>query len=134
MSRCGGCTLCCYLGGVPYLQKPSVTECQYLIPGVGCFIYEERPGTCREYTCLWNSNENWPDSLRPDKCHVIFKMAGDGNLLVMMDPAYPDAWSQPEVLSAIHEAFNNGYAIIAMRGTEKFALVLPASRIELDLV
>ena len=133
MSRCGGCTLCCYLGGVPYLKKPSMTECKHIVPGRGCDIYEHRPGTCREYTCVWQAKEDWPDSLRPDRCHVMFKMDGENNLVVVIDPSYPDVWRRPEILRVVDEAFIKGYAIIVMRGTEKFALLLPASRISLNL-
>ena len=72
---CYGCTLCCSndairvmeeLGDDPnaYATEPSILQdgarqlahlpngdCVYLIPGVGCSIWERRPLLCREFDC-----------------------------------------------------------------------------------
>ena len=51
--HCGGCTLCCKLIPVEELHKAAGQRCKHQITGKGCRIYERRPTSCREWTCLW---------------------------------------------------------------------------------
>lgn len=71
---CGDCTLCCTICKVPELDKPDGVMCKHA--GNGCEIYEERPESCRVWTCAWlQSGANI--ELRPDKCGIVWERKGN---------------------------------------------------------
>jgi len=104
MSECGECTMCCKIKGIdaPDLQKKEFVWCQHCDKGKGCKIYDTRPAPCREYWCVWldaRSRGEVPLSLRPDKCKVVMDITQDQKTLVLwVDPAYPGAASEPQIL------------------------------------
>lgn len=69
---CGDCTACCVVKGVAELGKPTQTACRHLCEA-GCGIYALRPGSCRDYACLWR--QGWVEGderRRPDNLGVLF--------------------------------------------------------------
>mgnify|MGYP001489538308 CR=1 FL=1 len=74
---CGECRACCIVLGFEAapdeadFRKPEGTPCPHLIP-LGCRIYDTRPPVCRRFQCGWLSAPNLPESLRPDRCGVLF--------------------------------------------------------------
>jgi hypothetical protein len=84
---CGGCRACCITLGFearpeesPF-AKPAGEPCRHLCAS-GCGIYNDRPPVCRRFRCAWLQEATLPDSLRPDRCGVLFAMndnlLGDG--------------------------------------------------------
>ena len=71
---CGSCTKCCegYLSGevnnkLFYKGRP----CFYCSEN-GCSIYEDRPeNPCQSYSCLWLTDANIPEWLKPNLENVI---------------------------------------------------------------
>ncbi len=49
--QCGLCTACCTVMQVSDIQKPAGQRCRHA--GKGCGIYDDRPQSCRGFTCLW---------------------------------------------------------------------------------
>jgi hypothetical protein len=49
---CGDCTACCTVLSVKELDKSPHSPCDHLA-GSGCGRYESRPGSCRNWSCLW---------------------------------------------------------------------------------
>ena len=76
MNKCGDCRACCTLLPVDAIEKPVNTRCQHVC-ATGCSIYQTRPDTCAEFDCAYLQAENVPESLRPDKCGVIFIKRAD---------------------------------------------------------
>ena len=70
MKGCGDCTVCCTLCPVPELNKPRNVLCEHC--EVGCSIYKDRPQSCAEFECAYLQVDNIPESLRPDKCGIMF--------------------------------------------------------------
>ena len=70
---CGACTACCTALGVTDLPvpKPDWTPCKHLC-GAGCGVYARRPGSCREYQCLWRGGVG-DENERPDVLGLIFE-------------------------------------------------------------
>ena len=72
---CGSCTKCCEgyllgeaLGHAFYPGKP----CHFIAIGKGCTVYDERPQEpCVSYRCLWISNDELPEWMKPNKINVI---------------------------------------------------------------
>ncbi len=76
--ECGGCTACCTTMVVQELGKPEFTPCDKLLveqwrgapKEMGCSIYDDRPESCRVWSCLWIGG--MPARWRPDKCGLVF--------------------------------------------------------------
>ena len=74
MRKCGNCQLCCFLLPVAepnVLQKPALQKCKHQRFRKGCSIYEERPFSCRDWSCAWLQG-TLPESMRrPDKVGYV---------------------------------------------------------------
>jgi hypothetical protein len=92
--ECGACSLCCKLTYVVELNKPIDSWCPHCQPGHGgCTIYADRPTSCRTFTCGWLSGEQKiSDEWFPPRCKMIIARAADEGFLIIVDPAYPNAW------------------------------------------
>ncbi len=95
MRNCDGCTKCCegYLpatikGHDIYPGKP----CQFVVLGVGCSIYEDRPERpCRTYQCFWKVNDDVPEKFKPSETGTIITWAnvtGFKELMLVASPVH----------------------------------------------
>lgn len=50
---CGTCTACCKTLGVEELNKLPGKPCKHQRGGKGCNTYNDRPKSCREFSCEW---------------------------------------------------------------------------------
>lgn len=75
--ECDGCTLCCKLLNIPWMDSPAGEYCRECEPGVGCKIYDHAPKKCLDFYCAYNQMEKVSKNLRPDKCGVIFERYDD---------------------------------------------------------
>lgn len=62
---CGDCSVCCFIGGVPELEKSAYTSCSYECNGCSIFGKPERPAVCNSFQCSWLKGYGLPDD-RPD--------------------------------------------------------------------
>lgn len=77
MSRpCGDCQVCCTLMAVDSLNKPQRTRCEHQC-SKGCNTYSERPQDCRDYSCEWIHQPDWPARWRPDRLGIVFDRVQD---------------------------------------------------------
>lgn len=73
---CGSCTVCCTVLAVCELGKPYYTKCHNLT--TKCNIYQERPGSCSGYECVWRMGFLGNDpALRPDTTGLLFSIDDD---------------------------------------------------------
>jgi hypothetical protein len=94
------CTLCCRLMDVDELDKPADKWCEHCQVGTGCRIYEDRPKTCRGWSCQWLARpDRYPEEeLRPDRCSFLLDITKNdrGWFLVVGvdygDPADEQTW------------------------------------------
>jgi hypothetical protein len=94
------CTLCCRLMDVDELDKPADKWCEHCQVGTGCRIYEDRPKTCRGWSCQWLARpDRYPEEeLRPDRCGFLLDITKNdrGWFLVVSvdcgDPADEQTW------------------------------------------
>ena len=75
--ECAGCTLCCKLLKIEWMNSPAGEYCIECFPGKGCMIYDEAPEKCLEFKCAYNQMEKVSINMRPDKCGVIFIRVDD---------------------------------------------------------
>ena len=71
--ECGGCTLCCKLLNIDWMNSPAGEYCKECEKGVGCKIFDHVPKKCLEFKCAYNQMEKVSIDLRPDNCDVIFE-------------------------------------------------------------
>jgi hypothetical protein len=131
--HCGDCTLCCKVMAIEELDKPAGTWCRHCQPGRGCGTYDDRPGECREFNCLWLVDDRFGPHWRPSKSKLVLATSADG-IEVRCDPTFPDAWRKEPFLSEIRVLAASGEAhdvtmlvIIGQR------MILLASDREFDL-
>jgi hypothetical protein len=139
---CGECSLCCKLMSIPELHKPEAHWCTHCKPGHGCSIYQQRPGSCRDFGCKWLLDPKIDDIWYPRRSkmvlHAVINEFGTPPVLmkVLIDRAYPTAWRQEPYYSQIKQMAlfglsNNAFHLrIIVPGTEKEVLILPDRDIE----
>lgn len=75
--ECDGCTLCCKLFKIPWMDSPEGDYCKECEPNIGCKIWENRPEKCRPFECVYYKIKDISTDFRPDKCGIVFEMATD---------------------------------------------------------
>ena len=73
--QCDGCTLCCKLLPVPWMDSKAGEYCKECDIDIGCKIYA--PKECLSFKCAYNQMEKCHIDLRPDNCGVVFERIGD---------------------------------------------------------
>lgn len=119
--------MCCKLPGVESMSKPMHQWCDQCAIGKGCRIYETRPQDCRNFVCLWLSNESMPEELRPDRSRVIFyeppvQPLPDTtiDLMVLEDPQEPGRWKRGAIAKAIDYLLSQKLRLCVSDGTRHF--------------
>ena len=129
---CGDCTLCCKLLSITELEKPIGKWCPHCEIGKGCKIYDCRPQSCREFTCLWLDQEEWkpedrwPVEARPDRCGVVLFTLPDQPQWVYAkcDPNRPQAWQRGMGHELIQVCLNTGHDVLLSIGKKQKYLTL----------
>src|SRR5215471_2066026 len=85
---------------------------------------------CAQFKCLWLESQyreepefKLPRVMRPDQCHVMFgpQDREDNTLIyVHIDPEYPDAWREPEIVDYLDGIVSRGGKIEMILGEFHF--------------
>ena len=111
MKECRPCNWCCYFPAGIGLAKKINEWCKYVIPGVGCSIYDIRPKCCH-FECVWKQDKYLTDEFRPDKCGVMFEISSDPNIITgLIDPNRPDAWKSKRIKQLTNKFNKVGYRV-----------------------
>ncbi|MES2984016.1 MAG: hypothetical protein V4735_02380 [Pseudomonadota bacterium] len=116
---CGDCAMCCKIPIIPELDKPYNTWCTHCSNHTNCSIYDTRPQRCRDFFCHFMTStlsEEW----RPSKCRLIVTAHPD-RVLVMVDPARPDAWRKEPYFSNITH-WSTQTSVYVMLGAVTYAV------------
>lgn len=118
---CGDCGLCCKLMGVTALDKPAGKWCRHFSKAAGCRIYDDRPGDCRVFNCLWLLTDALGPDWKPSVCgFVLHSENGGQRLIVECDAARPHDWRREpyqQILRRWSEAAGQEVLIfVGMRG------------------
>lgn len=113
---CGTCTLCCRLPDIDLFDKPANAWCRHCIEGKGCSIYADRPSVCRDFLCLWMTEEVVGEAWEPSRSHMMIYRQGP-QITVLVDPGHPDIWRREPYHAQLRawadEAEpNGGYVIV----------------------
>jgi hypothetical protein len=106
---CGTCMMCCKVPAIEEFAKPPGVWCKHAVPGKGCAIYAERPGSCRAFYCLWMQDASFGPEWKPEKAKfVVYVQHNGANLQVAVDPSFPDAWTRPPYHARIRQWVSAG--------------------------
>lgn len=100
--RCGTCSLCCILPDIDELDKPANVVCRHCRAGEGCVAYEARPATCRDFYCLWRTDDGWGPHWNPAIAGMMTYAQGP-QLTVLVDPAHPEDWRRTPYREELEE-------------------------------
>jgi hypothetical protein len=127
---CGTCSLCCKLIAVRELNKDPGLWCVHARPGCRIYGTPERPASCGVFNCAWlerapNATRHrlsLPDSLRPDRCHVVLTgLVGGEGIAAHVDPAYPLAWREGTIGRLLQDAIGDGVKVFVVVGKKRHA-------------
>ena len=101
---CGTCTMCCKVLQIADLGKPAGIWCKHVKPGSGCTVYADRPLPCRQYFCEWMLDSRFGPEWKPDTAKfAVNPLLSDSNLLIAVDPNFPNAWRKEPYISQIRQ-------------------------------
>lgn len=125
---CNGCALCCKLLDVQPFNSPAGEWCKFCTTQ-SCAIFGQldRERFCGPYKCLWLADDSIPEHIRPDRCHIVLEKADERNILVFVDPTYPDVWKEGDIKDIVLSLLADDYAIIVGVGEQRHVL-LPEGR------
>lgn len=83
--KCDGCTLCCTLFPVKWLNKPALKKCMYIRDN-GCSIHRDKPNECSDFNCAYAMNKKVDRKFRPDQCGIVFEKLTDDIFFGTIDP------------------------------------------------
>jgi hypothetical protein len=96
--ECGGCTACCTVMAVREFAKGMYRSCSH-VGSQGCSIYEERPLSCRVWSCQWQLGEI--DGDRPDRSGVVVNLGFRSGPHYEVFELWNGAAAQPSVLQTL---------------------------------
>ena len=116
---CGDCGLCCKLMGVTALDKPAGKWCRHFSKSAGCAIYDERPGDCRIFNCLWLLTEALDEGWKPTTAgFVLHSEQGGARLVVECDAARPHDWRREPYQATLRRwAAAQGQEVLVFAGS-----------------
>jgi hypothetical protein len=120
-NHCSNCNACCRVFAIAEMpEKKAGAWCDHCAIGKGCKIYEERPPTCEQFSCLWllsqkrGGPERLPPELRPDRSKVVFSPATNEMIMAATTmPGSPLAWQRKDVLALIAAMVRSGMSVVA---------------------
>jgi len=116
---CGTCTLCCRLPDIDLFEKPANVWCRHCVEDKGCSIYADRPSVCRDFLCLWMTDEALDEAWEPSRSHMMIYRQGP-QITVLVDPDHPDIWRREPYRAQLHRwarraELAGGYVIVFWR-------------------
>ncbi len=75
--KCDGCTFCCKVLPIPWMNSTAGKYCKECEPNIGCKIYSNAPKECIEFECAYTQMERASINMRPDICGVMFNRLDD---------------------------------------------------------
>jgi hypothetical protein len=135
---CGSCNMCCKVLQIDDLAKPAGAWCKNAKPGIGCTIYETRPGSCQAFFCEWILNKDMGPEWKPDAAKfVVNPLTSDANLLIGVDPNFANAWRREPYHTQIRQWVKSFEAIgrfVLVRIGSRCIALLPDKDVDLGIV
>lgn len=105
--KCDGCTLCCKLINIPWMDSPPGKWCKHCIIGKGCNVWNTVcPNDCKIYECSYRQSKCSTD-IRPDKIKILFEKIAPEIFLGINDPDYKlTSLAKKQIMSFVKHGFS----------------------------
>lgn len=130
--ECDGCTLCCELLPVSWMNSPAGHLCEFCNENNGCRIYAAAPKECLDFQCSYSQMKNVSIQLRPDNCGVIFEKINDELFIGTIDPS--ETKLKDIVKGQIDCFLNDGLSVVLFNQKIKNPLIFPSKNTTADEV
>ena len=135
---CGSCMMCCKVLAIPAMPKGAGVWCTHAVPGKGCGIYETRPQGCADFYCHWMINPNLGPEWKPERAkfvlHTGIERIGGRQILLSVDPSFPNAWTKAPYFEMIKKWARDGAAdrrVVLVQIGSRHIVVLPDRIVEI---
>ncbi len=130
--NCDGCTMCCNLLYIPWMDSPAGEWCKNCDIDKGCKIYNTAPKKCLNFNCAYKQMKKASINLRPDKSRVIFEKIGEKIFIGTVDPKATKL--QEIVLRQVDSFLTEGFSVVLFNQKIKEPLIYPTLGITQDEV
>lgn len=120
---CDGCTLCCKLLPVPWMDSLAGKYCRECDVDKGCKIYNTISKKCLQFNCAYSQAENAPINLRPDKCEVVFEKILDKVFIGTIDKNLKQL--NKDANGQIASFLNQGFSVVLFHQNIKKPFIYP---------
>ncbi len=126
--ECGSCSLCCKLLPVSALYKPQNQWCKHCVPGKGCASYRLRPKACRDFACLWLTEDFLDESWKPQNSKFVLMWEFEEKCLsIVLDPKLPNAWKAEPYYTALkalcERHLSEDRLVMVLNGDKRYVLL-----------
>lgn len=134
--RCGDCSLCCKVLGIPELAKPKDLWCANFTAGTGCRIYPDRPPSCRDFVCRWLTDATMGPEWKPSTCKMVID-SRPGLLVVHVDPSVTHPWIGQPYISVLKrlsaQGLDKGVMVMVIE-RRRTIVILPDREVDLGTI
>ena len=133
---CGDCSLCCKTLVIPELNKPKDSWCPHYARGLGCDIYNDRPPSCRDFSCHWLIDPTLGPEWKPNKCKMVLHASEDA-LAVHVDPGARQPWRREPFYSQLLEKSARNIdrgAMVLVIEHGRTTIILPDRGVDLGVI
>jgi hypothetical protein len=113
MNHCDGCTICCTLFKVEWLDKPKNTSCIHC--DAGCLIEDIKPEECTSFNCAYIQSNIDNINLRPDNSNVVFEKLSDR---IFLGTLVPNTKPSKSAVNQTHNFIDQGYSVVLSLDSE----------------
>ncbi len=128
--RCSSCTACCTVLGVEEIAKQEGVRCGKLT-AAGCSIYDDRPGQCRDFECVWlqDAEGRFTRNMeRPDLSGVLLHLTAGEPQAIVARPVRKGAFQESAADELLARLARRAPLIIVGEGERR--LVGPAELVQ----
>ena len=109
--NCDGCTFCCYVLPVSWLNKKAGVLCPNCTENKGCNIWKDRPQGCKDFQCAYTQMKKAHINMRPDNCFVMWERFN--NIMHgTMHPEHNDAYTHKIIREQMSHFLNEGLSVV----------------------
>jgi hypothetical protein len=122
--------------GIPELEKPKDCWCPNFTAGTGCSIYDDRPPSCRNFTCRWLTDPDMGPEWKPSVCKMVVD-SRPSLFVVHVDPAVTKPWSAEPYLSVLKRLSARGLTkgvIVVVIERRRTIVILPDREVDLGVI
>jgi hypothetical protein len=122
--------------GIPELDKPKDSWCPNFAAGTGCRIYQDRPPSCRNFSCRWLTDPTMGPEWKPSVCKMVID-SRPSLFVAHVDPAVSAPWRAEPYISVLKRLAAQGLTkgvIVMVIERRRTIVILPEREVDLGVI